>query len=83
MEITHEGSATLVDGRASFRLIAHELGVEVSEPHEATVGGHLVEVLGRVPEVGETIELDGHEVEICAVDEARITRLRFKPRQQP
>ena len=80
-EITRDGAASLVDGGASIRLLAQQLGIEVSEPHEATVGGHLVELLGRVPEVGETLELDGHVVEVCAVDEARITRLRFTPRQ--
>ncbi len=80
-ELTHEGSAIVVDGGAPIRLLTETLGVKVSEPHEATVGGHLVEVLGRVPEVGETIELDGSNVEVCGVDEARVTRLRFEPRE--
>jgi putative hemolysin len=80
-ELTHDGSATVIDGGALLRLLTQELGVKVSEPHEATVGGHLVEVLGRVPEVGERIELDSYNVEVCGVDEARITRLRFEPRQ--
>ena len=79
--ITRDGAAAVIDGGASIRLLAQQLGIEVTEPHEATVGGHLVEILGRVPEVGETIELDGHQVEVGAVDEARITRLRFTPRQ--
>lgn len=32
-------------------------------------------------QIGETIELDSYNVEVCGVDEARITRLRFEPRQ--
>ena len=80
-EITHDEGAALVDGGASLRLLTQVLGVEVGQPREATVGGHLVEVLGRVPDVGEMLELDGHDVEVCAVDDARIMRLRFKPRQ--
>ncbi len=80
-ELTHDGNATVIDGDAPIRLLTQELGITVRGPHEATVGGHLVEVLGRVPEVGETIELDGYNVEVCGVDEARITRLRFEPRE--
>ncbi len=80
-EFTHDGSAILIDGGASFRMLEQELRVKVSEPHEATVGGHLVEVLGRVPEVGEILELDGYNVEVRGVDEARITQLRFEARQ--
>jgi Mg2+/Co2+ transporter CorC len=32
-------------------------------------------------QIRETIELDSYNVEACGVDEARITRLRFGPRQ--
>lgn len=32
-------------------------------------------------QIGERIELDSYNVEVCGVDEARITRLRFEPRQ--
>jgi CBS domain containing-hemolysin-like protein len=80
-ELTRDGTAVVVDGDASIRLLIDELGVNVSEAHEATIGGHLVETLGRVPQVGETIELEGYTVEVRGVDEARITRLRFEPRQ--
>ncbi|MDQ3723974.1 MAG: hemolysin family protein [Actinomycetota bacterium] len=80
-ELTRDGTAIVVDGDASIRLLIDELGVHVSEAHEATIGGHLVETLGRVPQIGETIQLDGYTVEVRGVDEARITRLRFEPRQ--
>jgi CBS domain containing-hemolysin-like protein len=79
-ELTRDGTAIVVDGGASIRVLTGELGVEIGEAHEATVGGHVVEVLGRVPEVGEKIELDGYDVEVCGVDDARITKLRFEPR---
>ena len=80
-EITREGGVAIVDGAAPIRLLAQELGFEAGEPHEATIGGHVVEVLGRVPDVGEVIELDGHRIEVSDVDEARITRLHFQPRR--
>jgi CBS domain containing-hemolysin-like protein len=79
--ITRDGDVAVVEGAAPIRLLAQELGFEVGEPHEATIGGHLVETLGRVPEAGEIVELDGYRIEVCGVDETRVTRLRFRPRQ--
>ena len=81
-EVERDGGGTLIGGEASIRLLEHELGVKIDEPHEATVGGHLVELLGRVPEVGETIELNDYDVEVRGIEEARITRLRFEPRKR-
>jgi len=79
-QFTLDGNAYVIDGRASIQMLDQELGVKIGEPHEATVGGHLVEVLGRVPDVGEKIELDGYDVEVCDVDEARIIKLRLERR---
>ena len=50
--------------------------MEIENTGEATIGGHLVELLGRVPEAGETVDLAGFAVRIDAVDEARIVELR-------
>ena len=74
--LSHDGEATLVDGHA-LRLVAERLGLQLEEPHEATVGGHLLERLGRVPEPGEEVELDGRQAEVSQVEGARIARLRF------
>lgn len=64
-----------IDGSASVRVVAEALGVVVDGPHEATVGGYLVELLGRMPEPGEVVQLGGAELRVLAVDEARIIAL--------
>ena len=79
--ITRDGDDAVVDGAAPIRLLAQELGFEIDEPHEATIGGYLVEVLGRVPQAGEIVELDGFRIEVSGVQETRVTRLRFRPRE--
>jgi CBS domain containing-hemolysin-like protein len=66
---------TVVSGAAPIRLVVERLGVAVEDPHEATIGGHVVELLGRVPDVGELVEVDGHSMEVTAVDETRISEL--------
>jgi len=69
------GGRAVVSGTAPIRLVAERLGVEIEDPHEATIGGHVVESLGRVPDVGETVEVDGHLLEVTDVDETRIVEL--------
>ena len=42
-----------------------------------TVGGILLSKLGRVPQIGEHIEVDGLDVEIVDTQKRRITRVRM------
>ena len=44
-----------------------------------TVGGFLLSQLGRVPAVGEQLELDGLDVEMLEAERRRITRVRMQP----
>ena len=79
-QIVREPDGIRVDGGASLREVAEELGLEVDEHHEAPIGGHALELLGRLPQVGETIEIRGAAAEVTAVEGARIAQLRFLPR---
>jgi CBS domain containing-hemolysin-like protein len=81
-QIRRDGDVAHVDGSTPIRLLAQELGMELPDPHEATIGGHILEMLGRMPEIGEVIDLDGYRAEVESVADARITSLRFKPRQE-
>ena len=58
--------------------VEDELGFEIVDGGEATIGGHVVEMLGRVPDPGEELSLLGHDLVIVAVDEARIDELRLR-----
>ena len=42
-----------------------------------TVGGFLLSRLGRVPAIGEHLEVDGFDVEIVDTQRRRITRVRM------
>jgi CBS domain containing-hemolysin-like protein len=78
----HDGGAT-VKGAAPVHLVAEELGIEISDPHETTIGGHVLELLGRHPKAGELIDVDGHSAEVTEVGEARILELRFALAAEP
>ncbi len=83
--IRPEGDDLLVDGEAGM----HELLVRVEgaehdatgahDFHEATVGGHLLETLGRLPEPGRELELFGRTVRVEEVGDGRIRRVRVLP----
>jgi CBS domain containing-hemolysin-like protein len=74
--VRREDGVWMVDGQADLRTLAEELGLVIDDHHEATISGHLLEKLGRIPEVGETLEIEGRQVEITRVGEARIDQLR-------
>ncbi|CAA9479716.1 MAG: Magnesium and cobalt efflux protein CorC [uncultured Solirubrobacterales bacterium] len=74
--VRREGETVVIDGTAPLRLVQEELGIELADAHEATIGGHVVEGLGRLPRHGETVELGGRSVEVTGVGEARVQELR-------
>jgi CBS domain containing-hemolysin-like protein len=74
--VRREDGGLCIDGAASLRAVAERLGIAVEGPHEATIGGHVVEELGRVPAVGEHVEIAGVGLEVTGVDDVRITELR-------
>jgi CBS domain containing-hemolysin-like protein len=65
-----------IDGTAPLRLVAERLGMDVDAPHEATIGGHVADRLGRLPDPDEEIVVDGAHFTVLAVDDTRITALR-------
>jgi putative hemolysin len=66
-----------VQGHAQLHDVETAAGVRFEDAHEATIGGYVLERLGRLPSVGDRVELEGVVVEIVAVDEARIVELRL------
>jgi CBS domain containing-hemolysin-like protein len=67
-----------VRGDASLRLVGEELGIVIGEAHEATIGGHLIEELGRLPGVGEEVEVYGRRAEVTEVAEGRVVELSME-----
>jgi CBS domain containing-hemolysin-like protein len=65
-----------IDGAAPVRVVAERLGARIDAPHEATISGHLLEELGRVPEPGEVVHLGPVALEVTATDGTRIAELR-------
>jgi CBS domain containing-hemolysin-like protein len=76
--IVDEGHGTfLFSGSAHVEEMEDLMKVEVEGDGFETVGGYLLSRLGRVPAVGEHLEVDGLGVEIVDTQRRRITRVRM------
>jgi putative hemolysin len=58
-----------------------DLGISLPEGPYATVAGLVLDRLGRLPDKGETVQVDGWRLEVLAVEHHAITRLRLVPSQ--
>ena len=74
--IREDGSALVIAGWAPVRLVAERLGLDLEPYHEATIGGVILERLGRLPEPGEQVQLDGARFEVVSAENAQIKELR-------
>ena len=64
--------------------VRERLGAPVPDgPAYETTGGFVMAALGRVPAVGDTVELPGWQVTVLAMDGMRVDRLRFMPTGAP
>jgi CBS domain containing-hemolysin-like protein len=78
--IVRQAGQLTVAGSTPIHELEAELGTRFPDTHEDTIGGHVVELFGRLPEVGETIELDGYRVEVTELGDATIQMLQIRPK---
>jgi putative hemolysin len=58
-----------------------DLGITLPEGPYTTVAGLVLDRLGHLPDPGESVQVDGWQLEVLAVDHHAITRLRLTPTQ--
>jgi CBS domain containing-hemolysin-like protein len=57
-----------------------ELAIRIPEDGAyETVGGYLMSALGKIPQVGDQVEIDGGTLRIERMDGRRVDRVRFSP----
>ena len=68
----------IVSGNFDLARLADMLGYHMEDEIESTtVGGLIMEWLGRVPKAGEKIEHDGLRAEVLASDDKRVAQVRL------
>jgi CBS domain containing-hemolysin-like protein len=76
--IIRDAGQLTVPGSTPIHELEVELGTPLPDTHEDTIGGHVIELFGRLPTVGDTIGLDGYEVEVIELGDATIRMLRIR-----
>jgi putative hemolysin len=82
--VVDEGNGSWVfSAKASIDEVRDRLKVAIEPEGFETVGGYVLTRVGRVPQVGETFELDGLQVEVLEAERRRIHKVRFRPQEAP
>jgi CBS domain containing-hemolysin-like protein len=75
-----DGSYT-IEGHASIRDVNAVLGSGFASEDFDTIGGLVLGALGRVPEVGDEVILDGYVLRVDEVDGARVASVMVREQQ--
>jgi len=77
------GGIVEVDGRCNLDEFAEYAGFELPDGPYETAGGFLMARLGKLPQVGDRVEINDHRVEVLEIEGRRASRLRVEPLPDP
>ena len=79
--IVEEGSGRFIfNGKVDIDEVNQRLNVQIDRQGFETVGGFLLSHLGRVPAVGEQMDVDGLHIEVLDVERRRVNKVRMTRR---
>ena len=77
------GGSHEVDGLLNLDDFAEATGTHLPEGPYETVAGFVLAELGRLPEVGDTVHVEGRELAVLELDGRRIARIAVSPAPGP
>ena len=75
-DIFPTSDGTLINGLTPIDDVNERLGLKI-ESEADTVGGYVFEQLGRKPELGDVVSVNGHAIRVEALDGLRIAQVRL------
>ena len=74
-----------IDGRIPIGVVNEALGSEFESEDFDTIGGLVLGAIGRAPEVGDEVRLDGYLLRVDEVDGPRVAQViaREAPEEEP
>jgi putative hemolysin len=80
--VVAEGDGAFVfSGKVAIDEAGERLGVAIDREGFETVGGYLLARLGRVPAVGERLDVDDLSVEVLEAERRRVNKVRIRKRE--
>jgi CBS domain containing-hemolysin-like protein len=73
------GGVLLVDGALPLAEARDEIGLEAADASVDTIGGYVVQRLGRVAKIGDAVRVGRWRAEVVRMRRMRITRVRLIP----
>lgn len=73
------GGSLDVDGALILQEFATVSGIELPDGHYETVAGFVIDRLGRLPHLGDRVEVAGHVLTVTGMDRLRVSRIRVTP----
>ncbi|MBI4553429.1 MAG: HlyC/CorC family transporter [Candidatus Latescibacteria bacterium] len=70
----------LVQATTLLDEVNRELGIEIEDEENETIGGHVITRLGRMARPGDTVIIGPYEVQVKEIQGRRVNRLLFIPR---
>src|SRR3954454_8607699 len=77
------GGPREVDGLLNLDDFTEVTGLQLPDGPYETVAGYVLAELGRLPEIGDTIEVEGRTITVLELDGRRIARLLVGPSPEP
>jgi putative hemolysin len=77
------GGEVEVDGLLNLDDFAEQTGLRLQEGPYETAAGYAMARLGRLPAVGDTVDVDGWTLTVTGLDGRRVARLRVTPPREP
>jgi CBS domain containing-hemolysin-like protein len=74
--------AFAVDGRIPIQDVNNALGSKFESEDFETIGGLILGSLGRVPEVGDEVSLDGHVLRVDEIDGPRVAQVTVRENRE-
>jgi CBS domain containing-hemolysin-like protein len=75
--------AYAIDGRISISDVNEYFDLDLPTEDFDTIGGYVLGSLGRPPEPGDTVEIDGATLRVKSVDGPRVSMLTFERGESP
>jgi putative hemolysin len=73
------GAATVVDAGLTIEDFAEATGIALPDGDYETAAGYVIARLGRLPDVGDGVDVGAARLEVEEVDGRRVTRLAISP----
>ncbi len=78
IEALTDGSAR-IDGLTSLRDMEERFGLSLEDVDADTVGGYVLETLGRIPTAGDEVVIGTYTLRVIAMDELRVAEVLLMP----